>query len=212
MADHIKINGLSLIAPVSVSPWPTIDPPEKPVLQPIVVSLDILHDIIAAGTSDDLTQSVNYSEVSKIAQKVCSDSQPSYNSGGITALGLSDRILEQCLAGISLPIAELSVNLDLPKAVLRAKSAFVHISRKRDGSLSGKVKFGIKDLLVHTVVGINPQEREDKQPVLVNIDLACNKELSRDTHLPFAKLERTLSTVSGMSYVWIITSEAHGKT
>ena len=156
MNDHIKINGLSLVAPLSVSPWPTLDPPATTKVQPIIVSLDITLDISAAGTNDDLSHSINYSEFSKVAENICTRRSSSHTNP-ITALGLAEEILEQCQASIFLPNQELTVHLELPKAVLRAKNASVLISRRIDGSLSKSIDFSIKGLLAHTIVGITPK-------------------------------------------------------
>lgn len=195
MPDHIKIHGISLTAPVSVSPWPSLDPPPKAIPQPILISLGILHDISVAGNSDDLTHSINYSEVSKLAYNSCIGSQSENSVSIVTAFGLADTILEWSLAGISQPIEELTVHLELPKAVLRADSASVYLSRYRSGALANKVKFAINNLIAHTVVGINPQEREEKQPVHVNVELSRAACPERGFHFAFAKLEQTLSRV-----------------
>lgn len=199
MSDHVKINGLSLTAPISNSPWPTLDPPDTAKIHPITISLDILLDISAAGTTDDLSHSINYSGVSKVAENLCTNLSSAQSTDVITALGLAEEILKECQASITLPIQELSVHLELPKAVLRAKHASIHVSRRRDGSLSKKIEFSIKGLIVHTTVGINPPEREDKQPVIVDVTLTSDKALPKDYHFPFARLERSLSTVSNLT-------------
>ncbi|THH01079.1 hypothetical protein EW145_g6981 [Phellinidium pouzarii] len=192
MDDHIKVHGLSLTAPLSESPWTTIDTSQKPVLQPIVISLDIHLDINAAGLSDDLTQSISYSDVCKSAQRACIN-EPSALAAAATAYGLTEGIIEQCLAGIHLQISQLDVELELPKATLRAKN------------------FLIRDLPLHTIIGIHPHERHEKQPVIVNIELFHAKDLDRSFKFNFARLERYLSDfVEASSYLTVeaLASEA----
>lgn len=204
MSDHIRVQGLSLTASLSESPWTTVDPSKKPVFQPIIVGLDIHHDIKAAGSSDDLTKSISYSDVCKSAQSACLTVSPQFSGPGspakaVTAFELAERIIEHCLSGITLPILQLDVELELPKATLRAKSACVKISRFRNGSPAEKHRFLIKDLPVHTIVGIHPHERQDKQPVIINVEFSHAMDLDENFKFDFARLERCLSDVRAVA-------------
>lgn len=190
--DHIKVQNISLITSLCESPWILIDL-SKPVSQPVSISLDICHDIGAAGFTDDLSQSVDYSAACKSAQNACN--ADSTDLAAPTAYGLTNRVLQQCLSDINLPISEVGVEIQLPKAVLRAKSASVSVSRKKDGSLSKSPLFKINELVVHTIVGINPQERVDKQPVIITLALEHASDLDNSFKFNFARLERQISDV-----------------
>lgn len=190
--DHIKIQNISLITSLCESPWTSINPATS-VSQPVLVSLDICHDIGAAGLTDDLSQSVDYSAACKSAQKACS--MDSTDFAAPTAYGLAEKVLQQCVSDINLPISEIGVEIQLPKAVLRARSASVSVSRKKDGSLSKSPLFKINELVVHTVVGINPQERVDKQPVVITLALEHASDLDKSFKFNFACLERQISDV-----------------
>lgn len=195
MNDHIKVHGLSTSTLLSESPWSTIDASLKPVSQPVIISLDIEHDIQAASRSDDLTRSVDYSAISKIALGACNPDSSSSTPPTPTAYGLAERIIEHCLAGLGQPVSRFGIELELPKAVLRAKSAGVMVSRRKDRTLADRHKFYIKELPVHTIVGIHPHEREDKQPVFISLELVHAADLDKDFKINFAKLERRISNV-----------------
>lgn len=190
--DHIKVQNISLITSLCESPWTLIDL-SKPVSQPVSISLDICHDIGAAGFTDDLSQSVDYSAACKSAQNACN--VDATDLAAPTAYGLTNGVLQQCLSDINLPISEVGVEIQLPKAVLRAKSASVSVSRKKDGSLSKSPLFKINELVVHTIVGINPQERVDKQPVIITLALEHASDLDNSFKFNFACLERQISDV-----------------
>ncbi|KAH8112282.1 Dihydropteroate synthase [Phellopilus nigrolimitatus] len=187
MSDHIKVHGISLTATLAESPWSSVDASKKPLLQPICISLDIHHDLRAAESSDDLIHSIDYSALCKSAQKASSQEAylpESTEIAPVTAYGLAERILEHCLSGVDLPISQLDVQLELPKAVLRAKNACVKISRHKDGSLAAKHRFLINDLPLHMYIGLHPHEHMDKQP----------QDLNKDFKFNFAKLERHISS------------------
>lgn len=189
--DHIKVQNICLITSLCESPWTSIDL-SKPVSQPVSISLDICHDIGAAGFADDLSQSVDYSAACKSAQNACNVDSTDLAA---TAYGLTNRVLRQCVSDINLPISEVGVEIQLPKAVLRARSASVSVSRKKDGSLSKSPMFKINELVVHTIVGINPQERVDKQPVVITLALEHASDLDNSYKFNFACLERQISDV-----------------
>lgn len=190
--DHIRIHNISLVTSVSESPWTSIDSVTS-VSQPISISLDICHDIGAAGFTDDLSQSVDYSAACKSAQKACNVVSTDFTVP--TAYGLAERVLQQCLSDINLPISDIGVEIQLTKALLRAKSASVSVSRKKDGSPSKSPLFKVNDLVVHTIVGINPQERIDKQPVVITIAFERAFHPDRSYKFNFARLERHISDV-----------------
>ena len=190
--DHIKIHNISSTANICESPWTSIQP-TKLVNQPVFISLDILLDIRAAALADDLTHSVDYSALCKTVQKTCVSVADGTSTP--TAYGLAELILEKCASDIRLPIAQIDVDLQLPKASLRAKSASVLLSRKRDSTLSRPTRFKINELVVHSIIGINPQERIDKQPLVITLTLERTSQIERPFKLNFATLERQIADV-----------------
>ena len=135
------------------------------------------------------------------------------------AYALASRILSSAVEYISStlgpiqsqsPSLKLSLDLTLPKAVLRASSASVHVSSPQSDngakSIQLQVKtprFRLNELPVHTIVGINPHERLHKQPVVLDLEFLYNpqskveaeKPLPSSFKFPFAQLEARISDV-----------------
>lgn len=192
--DHIRVNGISLSSVLCESPWTSISE-AKAVQQPVVAFLDIHYDIKIAGLTDDLSNSVDYSAACKSAQAACSsvdDANPP------TAFGLAERILTRCAEGIDarLPVKQVDVELRLPKTVLRAKYASVKLCKRPNGTFANPILFEVSDLLVHTIIGIHPHERIDKQPVIINLSFARAANTDDALKFKFASLEKYISDVS----------------
>ena len=122
-----------------------------------------------------------------------------------TAYGLASKVLRTCISGISdaestastTATTSLEVEVVLPKAVLRAKNAYVKARReKKTGKLCSPVRFGIRELPVHCIVGIHPHERETKQPVCFDLDFVYAREPEEGYKFKFSELEKRVASVS----------------
>lgn len=193
MQDHIKVHGLAFNATLAESPWSAAKPNHK-VNQPVSITLDIFHDISGAGLSDDLSKSVDYSAVSDVVRNACERSTDA--KAPLTAFGLAESIISSCLSFIEISIDSLAIEVELPKALLRSRSASVKISRLRSGVKSDTDTFFINDLRLYTIIGIRPREREDKQPVIVNLVIARQDAIAANFKFDFSGLELFLSDVS----------------
>ncbi|KAL5497900.1 FOL1 [Sanghuangporus vaninii] len=210
MDDRIRVNGLHLYASVCGSAWSSKDSrdSQRAELQPVVVSIEVHHDLQSACRLDDISHSIDYSRLSKKVRDACSSS----SSQGLvpeTPYGLAERILDSCLVEINQPIRQFAVELEFPKLVLRAKGAGVRLTWKRDDAVSKRHSFLITELPVHAIVGLREHERKDKQPVLISLELDHAQTGLRDLYFSFSKLERRISEFVEASAYMTIETLAH---
>ncbi|KAL5478406.1 FOL1 [Sanghuangporus weigelae] len=210
MNDRIRVNGLHLYASVCGSAWSSKDSRDgqRVELQPVIVSIEIHHDLQSACQLDDISHSIDYSRLSKKVRDACSSS----NSQGLvpeTPYGLAERILDSCLTEINQPIRQFVVELEFPKLLLRAKGAGVRLEWRRDDAVSKRHSFLITELPVHAIVGLREHERKDKQPVLISLELDHAKTGHRDLYFSFSKLERRISEFVEASAYMTIETLAH---
>ncbi|OCB89176.1 Dihydropteroate synthase [Sanghuangporus baumii] len=211
MDDRIRVNGLHLYASVCGSAWSSKDSrdSQRAELQPVIVSIEVHHDLQSACRLDDISHSVDYSRLSKKVRDACSSS----SSQGLvpeTPYGLAERVLDSCLREINQPIRQFVVELEFPKLVLRAKGAGVRLVWRRDDALvSKRHSFLITELPVHAIVGLREHERKDKQPVLISLELDHAKTGHRDLYFSFSKLERRISEFVEASAYMTIETLAH---
>ena len=149
MDDRIRINGLHLLASVLGSAWPSKDTGDarQAELQPVIVSIDIHHDLESACRLDDISHSVDYSRLSKKIRDACI-TPGSQELTPEMPYDLAERILDSCLKEINQPVQQVVVELEFPKLVLRAKCAGVTLIWTSGESTSKKHGFFIKELLV----------------------------------------------------------------
>lgn len=173
MSDEIFIQDLRLSAIVGPDAWHR---PNKP--QPLTLSARLHINTSAAGTSDDVRETVSYGEICKV----------------ITAYIEGERAFH-CIEQLGWRITELAqkhkwggkkfeIELTLPKGLLRAEGGIGFrccIVRDPDGQGTEPqwhdgedYEWLIKDLKLACVIGVNPHERVEKQAVLVNLRiLSC---------------------------------------
>ncbi|KLO07834.1 Dihydropteroate synthase [Schizopora paradoxa] len=165
--DHIRIHGLSFSLPLQESAW-SVDVTSKGVLQPVRVSLDVALDLSETGSSDNLTSSVDYSHISTVVQNICSESKRVWSTG-VRAYDLANEIVDACFSATHRDVECISVELELPKAILLAESCGIKISRRCNSEKSQDDVFFIHRLPLTTIIGVLPHERKRKQPLIINL-------------------------------------------
>lgn len=165
--DHIKINGLRLNTFLTDGPWSTGS--TAPRAQPVIISLAIIHDITSAAATDDYTKSIDYSSVCNTVQQICSfDPGTSGPSSCPSVEDLAEKIAKACLTGA---VQETTVEVNLPRAIFRAKGSGIAIRRRRDGRNAAADRLFVKGLQLFVLIGAREHERSEKQPVLVDLDI-----------------------------------------
>jgi FolB domain-containing protein len=159
--DQITVSELSLQPRLAGWAWA----PDTPRILPVKLTLAYMTDVSRAGASDDLTNSISYSEVSdKIVQL----------AGSKTWRDLWE--LAQKVADLTLEFEgttgdeEVTVRLEHPSALLGAESAGLEITRAKARRTDRDDDIFIRGFKVDTVIGVNPAERTRKQPVILNLE------------------------------------------
>lgn len=168
MSDEIYIQNLRLSAIVGPDAWHRLHKP-----QPVTLSARLHINTSAAGSSDDIRETVSYGEICKVIT-ACIEGYESFSC--IRQLGwrISALAEEQKWGG-----EKFEVEVILPKGLLRAEGGIGFrccVVRNRDGQgtepqwRDGEdFEWLIKDLNLACVIGVNPHERVEKQSVLINL-------------------------------------------
>ncbi|ORZ18848.1 Dihydropteroate synthase-like protein [Absidia repens] len=169
--DKILIKNLVLKNVTGVDSWQRLKS------QPVVITVWLYTDITAAGDTDHVTNSIHYGHVTKGITKLA-------ETNTFKSLeALAHAVVKLCCVHFG---AERTViTVEQPKALLHASASGVQLSRSRhdfkdDGvveTLGDVSKLGyedsvfVRDLRLHTIIGVNPWEREEKQVVVINLTI-----------------------------------------
>ena len=154
-------------------------------LQPVNITLDILHDTSRAAETDDLNYSINYSSICKTIVKSCESR--SFDS----VESLHDHVRDQCFQEHD-DIHEIRLDIQRTRGLLHPATTAIKASAKR-GETSSAEELLLSNLEVRTIVGINQCEREETQ--LVRFDILVHRQSLRSSPFPFRTLERRLRDV-----------------
>lgn len=131
--------------------------------QPVAISVYVNTSLVAAGRSDNVTDSIHYGDLCKDISKLVESR--SYDDIRMLADAVANLVLSKDRAESARVVVE-ALN-----QFLMAESLGISISRARDGTkeVVGPDQLIIKDLRLATIIGVNPPERESKQIVVTNI-------------------------------------------
>jgi dihydroneopterin aldolase/2-amino-4-hydroxy-6-hydroxymethyldihydropteridine diphosphokinase/dihydropteroate synthase len=177
--DVIRINDLSLgVSLANASSWSSDS--GKPKARPVLVTLSLLYDLRGAGDSDDLSQSISYSSIySALTRASTSD----YSSLEV----LLDHIF--AVAFDTYPsVEEVDVKIVLTKFPLHCKAAGIEAGSLKGGVRTRPNRFFLEDLICHGIIGVNPQERVQKQTICLNISYSSREVFQ--TRFDFGDLAR----------------------
>ena len=143
--------------------------------QPIQISVKVPFDFEEAGITDDVNGTVNYGTLAKSILDLFKDQAVSFESIDDLVEAISKKAL---LEGVKAPSLELMVIL--PEALILAEGlglatyvikSFPPPAIDEDTRLQGTgSKLFVKDLRLNCIIGVNPHERLEKQPVVVNLE------------------------------------------
>lgn len=167
--DIISIESLHVSANIGPDCW------NRDRSQPIDISV-YLHlkppFLDRAGASDNVSDSVNYSDLTKkisnfIKTKSESETTP---SGFISPDELIDGVTQLAFDLAGEATAAVRVVVEIPKMILLAAGFSVDITTTVSNNNQLKTKqVLIKDLVLPVIIGVNPAERKSKQRVKINI-------------------------------------------
>ncbi|OBZ87108.1 Folic acid synthesis protein fol1 [Choanephora cucurbitarum] len=169
--DKILIKNLVLKNVAGVEAWQRLKS------QPVVITVELFTDITAAGNTDHVTNTIHYGHVTKAITKL------GETSTFPTLEALAHAVVKLCC--VQFGAARTQVVVEQPKALLHAAASGVKLARaiedykdlasdviETTGQVSGlgvRDEIFVRDLRLHTIVGVNPWEREEKQVVIINL-------------------------------------------
>jgi dihydroneopterin aldolase/2-amino-4-hydroxy-6-hydroxymethyldihydropteridine diphosphokinase/dihydropteroate synthase len=194
--DTIRINDLTL--PISLhtgAQWPT--KANKPIEQPIAISLSIFHDISRTARADELIYSINYAELADEVRTAVVDKP-------FTCL--QDLIRQICN---SLPLfsslkdvldgLEIKIKVSQSKAFLHCKTiAFEHTAKfsANNSWTPCDITLVVEDFTCPVIIGVEDYERLTLQNVVINIALSTgNKGLDPNDWIDVRDMMGTLYKV-----------------
>jgi len=161
--DVVFVDSLQVSANIGCDCW------SKCRIQPALISVYVhLREsfLTRAGQSDDVRDSIHYGHLSKAIATLVAERDTPFDGPGELVEGVTEEAFR--LAGDA--AVEVRVVVDLPKMILLAAGFSVDVTtpagtRSRDAP----TKVSVKDLILPTIIGVNPPEREARQRVITNI-------------------------------------------
>ncbi|KAI9253191.1 Dihydropteroate synthase-like protein [Sporodiniella umbellata] len=182
--DKILVKNLVLKNVAGVEAWQRFKE------QPVVITVALYTDISAAGNTDHVTNTIHYGHVTKAITQLGEKSK--FES----LEALAHAIVQ--LGCVQFGAARTQVTVEQPKALLHASASGVRLTRAKEDFVKGDATLGevsglgvedemyVRDLRLHTIVGVNPWEREEKQVVVINLQVF-------PSNLPYHGKEETKS-------------------
>jgi FolB domain-containing protein len=162
--DIVFIEGLQLSANVGPDCW------GRKRSQPVDISVWLHLEssyLTTAGRSDNVADSVHYGHLSKAITGLV-ENKDGASFGDVDTLIKEVAAQAFLLAGSA--ASEVRVVVDLRKQILLAKGFCVEVIACSDPTSPFLLRHvTIADLVLPVIIGVNPPEREAKQPVITNI-------------------------------------------
>ncbi|TFK29528.1 Dihydropteroate synthase [Coprinopsis marcescibilis] len=173
--DVIVVNDLTLLLPLATgAQWQNLHG-RPPVLQPISISLHIDYDIRTTAATDDLSCSIDYAQlVDQLRDWLCSDTFRSFSNLHHIVQVISKFVTQQysgVFESYDLKVSQVKAPAQCNRVSVFHRSAMVHNQWR-----TSYMVYSIEDLLCPTIVGVEPQERVDRQTVIVNCKIENTKE------------------------------------
>lgn len=194
MQDTIRVNDLLLtITLTNGAHWP------QPVQQPVLVTLSVPHDVRQTASTDDLSHSINYAA---LAERLRESLHPGATFGSLEGFAsyIFETLLESGPGTTSSSTLHISITqLKSPlhsKAVGLVANAVLSAVLTAPRWIASHIRYFLKDIECHAIVGVNDCEREEKQIVKLNISVeGCSEDLEEEHWFDFRGLTRTLYEV-----------------
>ena len=174
--DTIFLRNLSISACVGGDAWHRIGR-----AQPVIIDLSMSTSLRAAGRSDDISDSVSYSDIAKkirsIATSLCGleDANGSYwSSSQALATAIGRGISQLFKKSRSESAVQAQLVITLPKALLLAEGGMgamwtAELQEPGRDIFSDYARVYFKAIKIPCIIGVNPHERLEKQYVVVDL-------------------------------------------
>ena len=173
--------------------------PNAAVEQPILVSISIFHDVSPAAQTDDLSLSLNYFV---IANDIKNATQTKSFSGLRDVSRHISNVLSDTLANF-LDGLEVHIKVVQLRSPLHTKTVGIeHIANfQSDRSwVPSQITHFVEDLSCPAIIGVNPQERIEKQDVMVNLAIESEGHGLDGEAIDLRVVTKTLYDVSDFSH------------
>ncbi|KAL9107509.1 MAG: hypothetical protein Q9227_007611 [Pyrenula ochraceoflavens] len=178
--DSVSVRNLRLDLIVGKDAWGREGKP-----QPVVASawLYLSNAIKEASRTDDVTKGVDYSKLCKSIVSTLKSQNEYSDIFAIAAQISSSELLGIWQPGAEHRIAGSRIEASLPKGVLRSSSGLryaMSCERDEEGNLFIMQSIEINDIACACIIGINPHERLEKQPVSISLFFRYPATLMKD--------------------------------
>lgn len=158
MTDIIKIKQLNVKSIIGTETW------GKKKLQPVIVDVIVYTDIMKCGETDELEDTIDYSEIVKAVIKFSED-------------GTFDSIQEYCIKLIQsitqkFNVEKINVKASLPRAHLHSEALECSLTRTKDNVnelFTADDVYTVNKLGVNTIIGFNECEKVVKQALDITL-------------------------------------------
>jgi FolB domain-containing protein len=160
--DIVFINAIELSANVGPDRWGRARP--QPVLVSVYLHLRSSY-LVRAGESDHVEDSVHYGHLSKAISNIVEADNTFSSVGGL--VDVATKVAFE-LAGEA--AVAVKVVVDFRQMLLVADELSVEVTTPAaTSSRDAPARVTVKDMLLTTIIGVNPPERKAKQRVIINI-------------------------------------------
>ena len=189
--DIISIDRLGLSAIVGLDCW------GRRRAQPIVISvyLHLTPDgfLSRAGKSDSITDTIDYGSLTKTVAQYVENKENGFEDVFEDVRHLIDGVVERVFEAAGQNGKEVRVVVELPKLVPLADGGMAVEVNATRGAQSTAQKVYVKDLVLSVVIGVKDPERNEKQRVVVNLEVSEQENVTIDN---YQNIVRRISDVS----------------
>ena len=211
--DTIRIQDIALTIWLgSGSCWPAKQPHEG-TLQPVHVTLSLMHDVKEAAETDDLTHSINYSDLAKelrgsIRNEPVFASLEEFSLHTYDALLQKNSLLDKYrgkVSGLGICVVQLRPPLHCARVGVESAATF-----NEDTWTVTRVSHFVDGLTCHAIIGVNPGERVEKQDVVSSISIDSGKDgLQKEQWIDFRAIARMLYEVRCFSLHYAVINQIY---
>ena len=178
--DTISLRNLHMTAVIGADAW---NRPGKP--QPIVLTLKLLIDTTAAGTSDEIAHTFSYGQMCKDVAML--------SDGRFRSVDHLTENLVMIATSKNWPGESLQISLVAPKALLRVDGGLGReVTLRKHWITNGtatqpaweceRQAWLVRQLKVACIIGVNPHERLEKQQVTIDLKILGERKKTEEDY------------------------------
>lgn len=169
MSDTVYLRNLRLNAALGPDRWHRFGKE-----QPVILSLRLTHDLVAAAAKDDVAKTLNYGTLCREVTHYVGE-----NTGKWALHECAQEVGKMAVAwakkGTKGELREVEVNILLPKGALRVEGG-LEIVVPVIGDRMGTQVLVVNEMRVPCIIGVNAHERVEKQMVVINLKMTGVRE------------------------------------